>query len=862
MFQFWEIIATESIHLKGIVRVAKTKYNNHNYYINKNLINIDIAPIVNDAAERALQKYKRASDFSKTKSTNQFLMGPEKYQSLLRLCRTRLNDIYSVKIMENDTFILKKESNQISARDVWATKFDFLFACVGFSVGFGNIWRFPYLCHKHGGGSFLIPYFICVIVTGIPLFFLEVSMGQLLKEGAYGVWNICPLFKGVGLASLVVGWIISTYYNVIIAWVFRYLFASFTSSLPWSDCDFDGATAACSNGTISPSEEYWTNNVLHLSDSINEIGIVRWDLFLCFTLAWIIVFLCICRGIRTSGKVMYITATAPYLLLIVLLIRGLTMDGAMTGVLYYLSPNWEKLKTSQVWIDAGTQIFFSYAIAISTLPAIGSYNSNKHNCLRDCVIFSVINSMTSFMGGFVIFSVLGAMAKELNMDISNVVASGPGLTFIVYPRAILNLPYASLWSAVFFFMMFLLGLDSQFVGVEGFVTAICDSNIIKTAGKRRIIITAICCFIQYITGISMVTEGGMYIFQFLDHYLGSKMCIFIALCEIIGINVYGVNKYFEKIESMIGYKSNCFTKIITFYMKACLMFLSPLFSIILLILCMIGIENLKYANKEYPDWSIITGWTFGILSVLIIPIFMIYKIVKENGPLLRINLTIYHESRQGIFSYVSMVFAGSFLIFHLNFYRFPYLCHKHGGGAFLIPYFLCVITAGVPLFFLEVSMGQLLKEGAFGIGLAGLTVGFIVGIYYNVILAWVFRYLFSSFASQLPWSKCDFLESTIACRNGTVSPSEEYWTKNVLHLSNSINNMGIIRWDLLLCLTLAWLIVFGCICKGIRTSGKVNNKLLVTSCDSQLTVLLKIQIWVHIDYLSLLLNRFSEIVLH
>lgn len=119
-------------------------------------------------------------------------------------------------------------------RPAWGNKLQYILAQVGFSVGLGNVWRFPYLCHQNGGGAFLLLYFILLVVMGIPLFFLELAAGQSIRQGSIGVWkHINPRLAGIGFASCVVCTFVSLYYNVIIAWSLFYLGHSFQYPLPW-----------------------------------------------------------------------------------------------------------------------------------------------------------------------------------------------------------------------------------------------------------------------------------------------------------------------------------------------------------------------------------------------------------------------------------------------------------------------------------------------------------------------------------------------------------------------------------------------------------------------------------------------------
>ncbi|XP_007500337.1 sodium- and chloride-dependent taurine transporter isoform X2 [Monodelphis domestica] len=533
-------------------------------------------------------------------------------------------------------------------REKWSSKVDFLLSVAGGFIGLGNVWRFPYLCYKNGGGAFLIPYFIFLFGGGLPVFFLEVVLGQYTSEGGITCWNrICPFFSGIGYASIVIVTLLNIYYIVILAWATYYLFHSFQSELPWSLCHESWNTPNClednlrNNKTVmsnfnttnvtSPVTEFWERNVLNLSKGIDHIGHLKWDLALCLLLVWIICFFCIWKGIKSTGKVVYFTATFPFLMLLVLLIRGITLPGAASGIKFYLYPDAGRLLDPQVWIDAGTQIFFSYAICLGAMVSLGSYNNYKYNCYRDCMLLGCLNSGTSFVSGFAIFSVLGFMAQEQGVDIADVAESGPGLAFIAYPKAVSLMPLPMFWAILFFIMLLLLGLDSQFVEVEGMITSLVDlyPSFLRKGYHREIFIAIVCLF-SYLVGLSMVTEGGMYVFQLFDYYAASGVCLlWVAFFECIAVSwVYGAESLYNHIEDMIGYRPGP-------WMKWSWYAITPILCAGCFVFSLAVHIPLTY-NKvyTYPHWAIGLGWCMALSSMLCIPFFAIYRLSKAKGSLM------------------------------------------------------------------------------------------------------------------------------------------------------------------------------------------------------------------------------------
>uniref|UniRef100_A0A8C7QWK8 Transporter n=1 Tax=Oncorhynchus mykiss TaxID=8022 RepID=A0A8C7QWK8_ONCMY len=547
-------------------------------------------------------------------------------------------------------------------REKWASKLDFILSVAGGFVGLGNVWRFPYLCYKNGGGAFLIPYTIFLFGGGLPVFFLEVALGQYTSEGGITCWEkLCPIFTGIGYASIVIVSLLNIYYIVILAWGLYYLFQCFQPELPWAKCNQPWNTDRCVEDTVrknktlmlaanitnftSPVTEFWERNVLSISSGIDDIGPLKWDLALCLLAVWIVCFFCIWKGVKSTGKVVYITATFPFVMLIVLLVRGVTLPGASEGIKFYLYPNLTRLQDPEVWIDAGTQIFFSYAICLGAMTSLGSYNKYKYNCYRDCLLLGGLNSGTSFVSGFAIFSVLGFMAQEQGVDIADVAESGPGLAFIAYPKAVSMMPYPTFWAILFFIMLLLLGLDSQFVEVEGQITSLVDlyPAALRTGYRREIFIAVMCC-ISYLLGLTMVTKGGMYVFQLFDYYAASGVCLlWVAFFECIAVAwVYGADNFYDAIEDMIGYRPNP-------WMKWSWTFITPVLCAGCFIFSLVKYKPLTY-NKvyEYPDWSIGLGWSLALASMICIPMVMVIKILQSDGPLIELTQPLDPNGNNGL----------------------------------------------------------------------------------------------------------------------------------------------------------------------------------------------------------------------
>ncbi|KAI6241590.1 Transporter [Aphelenchoides fujianensis] len=546
------------------------------------------------------------------------------------------------------------EVAQQPERETWAGKVDFLLSVVGFAVDLANVWRFPYLCFKNGGGAFLIPYTIMVLLAGIPLFYMELALGQYYRKGAISTWGrICPLFKGIGYCVIMTALYTDFFYNVIIAYSLHYFFSSFKPTLPWTSCQNDYNSKACYepsysaqtrdfecasaptfiNATqsnlrpVSAAEEYFYKNFLgvhapkdpnaHVNRSITELGSLNWEILACVFIVYIICYFSLWKGIQMSGKVVWFTAIFPYVVLVSLLIRGVTLPGAEKGIEYYLRPNLEMLKVPGVWQDAATQVFFSLGPGFGVLMAYSSYNEFHNNVYFDALLTSTINCFTSFLSGFVIFSVLGYMSCKSGKPINEVAQEGPGLVFVVYPEALATMPGSRIWSMIFFLMLLTLGLDSSFGGSEAIITGLGDEYPIIKRNREL--------FVGILFSFYMVVAGGMLVMEWLIVY-GTTWGLLIAVfCETMVISFcYGIKQFREDIREMLGFAPG-------WYWRICWSIGAPLFLLAMICSSFINYQKLEYQDYKYPDAANWLGIIFALSSASAIPIVGVIVFCKQKG---------------------------------------------------------------------------------------------------------------------------------------------------------------------------------------------------------------------------------------
>ncbi|XP_034489677.1 sodium-dependent nutrient amino acid transporter 1 [Drosophila innubila] len=550
------------------------------------------------------------------------------------------NNINNTNNSNNKTDHHEKEAQSSEKeRTNWSNSLEFLMSCISVSVGLGNVWRFPFTAYENGGGAFLIPYIIVLFLIGKPMYYLEMIIGQFTSQGTVKIWSICPSFVGVGYGQAFGCICIISYYSSLLALTLYYLFVSFQAELPWSFCRDDwlncvnsspeqNARSLLSNVSSlitsdnsanttklqSSSELYFLDVVIKEKTDISDgIGTPDWKLAIALFVSWVVIFLVIMRGVKSSGKAAYFLALFPYVVLFALLGRAVTLEGAVDGIVFFLKPQWGELLNPTVWKEAVVQCFFSLAVGCGPIIMFASYNRFNHPIYRDAMIVTSLDTLTSLLGGITIFAILGNLAHNLQIEnIRDVIRSGTGLAFISYPDAISKFQAVpQLFSVLFFFMLFVLGIGSIVALQSTIVTIICDQ--FKSWKYWKVAMTTSIC--GFLMGLVYITPGGQWILTLVDFYGGTYVVFILAIFELAGIVwIYGLQNLCDDIEFMSNKK-------VSFYWRICWFFFTPVMMIVIFIYSMVTIQPIKYSETYFPLSGDIAGWVLFAVGAAQFPLW-------------------------------------------------------------------------------------------------------------------------------------------------------------------------------------------------------------------------------------------------
>jgi len=398
-------------------------------------------------------------------------------------------------------------------RSQWGTRAGFVLAAIGSAAGLGNIWRFPAVAYENGGGAFFIPYLFALLTAGIPILILEFTMGHKYRGSAPLTYRrMNKSVEGIGWWAVLVAFVISTYYSVIIAWAISYSIFSF--NLSWGE----------------DTEGFLFGDYLKLAEAPGQFGSLVPGVLIPLIIVWIIVLGVLSRGVKRgieiANRIMIPTLIVVFTIIV---IRAITLPGALSGLDAFFKPDFTQILSGEVWVAAYGQIFFSLSIAFAIMITYSSYLPKKSDITNNAFITGFSNSGFELLAGIGVFSVLGFMATQQGVAIDDVVAGGVGLAFVVFPAIINEFPFfREFFGLLFFLSLVLAGLTSLISIIETYVAGVSEKfNISRT--KSVLFGGGLAALISFI----FATQGGLFFLDAADYFINQFGVAALGLVEVV-----------------------------------------------------------------------------------------------------------------------------------------------------------------------------------------------------------------------------------------------------------------------------------------------------------------------------------------
>ncbi len=394
-------------------------------------------------------------------------------------------------------------------RSSFSGKLGFVLAAAGSAVGLGNIWRFPYLAAKYGGGTFLFIYLILAVTFGFTLMTAEIAIGRKTGLSAIGAFTtLDKRFKFLGILASAVPIIIFPYYSVIGGWVVKYFFVFVTGS-----------------GHAAAGDSYFTD---FIGGTFEPIG---W-FFLFIAVTAVIVGFGVEQGIEKVSKFMM-----PILVLLTLFVAlyGLTIDGAMDGLSYYLKPHMADVSAKTILAAMG-QLFYSMSLAMGIMITYGSYMKKENHLESSVRQIEIFDTGVAFLAGLMIIPAVFAFSG----GDSSALQAGPGLMFITLPKVFGNMKFGNVVGTVFFLLVFFAALTSAISLMETIVSILRDK--LGWTRKGTCVFVTILALVMGVPSslgfgpLSFISWMGMSVLDIMDFVSNSVLMPIVAFftCIFIG----------------------------------------------------------------------------------------------------------------------------------------------------------------------------------------------------------------------------------------------------------------------------------------------------------------------------------------
>jgi neurotransmitter:Na+ symporter, NSS family len=497
-------------------------------------------------------------------------------------------------------------------RPQWGTRAGFILAAVGSAVGLGNIWRFPGVAYENGGGAFFLPYLFALLTAGIPLLILEFTIGHKYRGSA--PLSFARMNKGsewLGWWQVAISFVISTYYAVIIAWAMAYAYFSFGQK--WGD---DPLT-------------FLVGDYLQVVDP-GQVGSLVPSVFFPLIIVWVIalgiLFKGVKKGIEVANKIFI---PALVILFFIIVVRALTLDGAIDGLNTFFKPDWSQIANGKVWVAAYGQIFFSLSIAFAIMVTYSSYLPKKSDITNNAFITGFANSSFELLAGIGVFAALGFMAAQQGVGVDEVVSKGVILAFAVFPQIINELPaFSGAFGALFFTCLVLAGLSSLISIVETYIAGVQDKfNISRTKA------VALGGGLSALISILFATQGGLNFLDTVDAFINNYGVAFAGLVEIIIVAWVAkeLNSLREHADGLSDIRLGSWWNI-------CLKYITPVVLGIMMVMNIM--TDLQNSYGGYPvSFNFYFGWLVAIGAIVVGILFAkmkkwdaaVYELPKDKG---------------------------------------------------------------------------------------------------------------------------------------------------------------------------------------------------------------------------------------